>query len=236
MTYSCIIIDDEPIAHTVLEEHISSIRSLGLKGKFYNCEDAKDFLTNNDIDILFLDIQMPGISGFEFLKQLVNKPITIITTAFREFALEGFELGVMDYLVKPIKLQRFQFAINRAIEFLELKKRGDDLLNDPAQKDQQITIKSGTRLVKLSLQSISHIQGLKDYAIIHTSSGKFVIKGYIKTMEKVFSKKSFIRVHKSFIVAKDRINVLNRGKIEFNDYQIPVGRAYKEEVEKLLNI
>jgi DNA-binding LytR/AlgR family response regulator len=235
MSYSCIIVDDEPIAHDVLIEYISKIDSIILKGQFYNTIDTSNYLKDNPIDILFLDIQMPGTDGIAFLQTLANKPITIMTTAYREYALEGFDLGVMDYLVKPIKEDRFVMAINRAMEFIDLQKNNETIIEDSIAKEEKMfKIKSGTRYISLSIESVTHVQGLKDYAIIFAGKNKYVIKGYIKVVETILPKGLFTRVHKSFIVANSKIRTLNRNRIEFDSYQIPVGRMYKSVVEAML--
>lgn len=235
MSYSCIIIDDEPIAHDILVEYISKNKKLSLTGRFYNARDAAEHLKNNTADILFLDIQMPGTDGISFLQLLDNKPITIMTTAYREYALEGFDLGVMDYLVKPIKEERFSMAVNRAIEFLELQKNNESLVEEANAREQKFfTIKSGTKLISLPIDTVTHVQGLKDYAIIFTADKKYVIKGYMKTVESILPKGFFTRVHKSFIVANSKIKLINRGRIEFENYQIPIGRMYRSIVEGLM--
>ncbi len=236
MNYHCIIIDDEPIAHDILITYILKNDALALKGQFYNTNDATEYLNKNHCDILFLDIQMPGTDGIRFLQTLPNKNITIMTTAYREYALDGFDLGVMDYLVKPIKEERFNLAVKRAIEFIELQKNNENTIeknNNP--KDQKsFIIKSGTKLISLAIDAVTHAQGLKDYTIIFAGKEKYVIKGYIKTVESILPKGFFTRVHKSFIVANSKIKIINRGRIEFDDYQVPIGRMYKSIIESLL--
>lgn len=234
--YKCIIIDDEPLAHDVLNEYITSLQNIEVSASFFNPEDAGEYLINYTPDIMFLDIKMPGMDGITFLKMLVNKPVTIMTTANRGYALEGFDLGVMDYLIKPIKKERFLLAVTRAIEFIELQKNNISFLEQAKSREQNnFTIKSGTKLISLRLDSITHIQGLKDYAIVHTTDKKYVIKGYIKAIEPILPKGYFTRVHKSFIVANTRVKVINRSKIEFDNFQIPVGRSYREAAEALLS-
>jgi DNA-binding LytR/AlgR family response regulator len=235
MSYNCIIIDDEPIAHDILIQYISKNERMLITSQFYNTSDAAFYLKNNTVDILFLDIQMPGVDGISFLQSLDIKPITIMTTAFREFALEGFDLGVMDYLIKPIKEERFALAVNRAIEFLDLQKNNESLIEEANAKEiKSFVIKSGTKLISLPIDSVTHVQGLKDYAIIFSGEKKFVIKGYIKTVESILPKGFFTRVHKSFIVANSKIKIINRNRIEFENYQIPIGRIYKKIVDSLM--
>ncbi len=234
MKYKCVIVDDEPLAHEVLERYISKFEGLLLTKKFYNAVEAEEYLSSNSIDLLFLDIQMPELTGLDLLKRLPEKPITILTTAFRDFALEGFELGVMDYLLKPIKMERFNGAVNRVIEFLLLKKTGTNVIEDLTHS-RNIAIKSGTKTVSLPLTSITHIQGLKDYSIVYTDDNKkYVIKGYLKVIGKIFNQQDFVRVHKSFILAKACIKNINRDKIEIGSYIIPVGRVSKDDVMNIL--
>lgn len=234
MKYKCLIVDDEPIAREVLQKYVSESSDLELAGAEANSFDAGIFLEHHTIDILFLDIQMPGLSGLDFLQTLSEKPITILTTAFRDYALDGFELGVMDYLVKPIKQERFRLAIQRAIEFLDLKQNDIREVEDTPLGSRQIMIKSGTKKISLALNDISHIQGLKDYSIIYADKKKYLIKGYIKTIETKFHPDHFIRVHKSFIVAKNRIRLISKGKIELEGFQIPIGNFYRKNVVDFL--
>jgi DNA-binding LytR/AlgR family response regulator len=234
MSYTCMIVDDEPIAHDVLLEYISAMDGLAVCHQCYNASVAAAYLSANAIDILFLDIQMPGMDGLRFLESLPNKPVTIITTAFRDYALEGFELGVMDYLVKPIKPERFGLAVKRAAEFITLQRKNESLAEPDTGGGKTFVIKSGTRQISLLIGDITHVQGLKDYAIIYAGEKKYVVKGYIKNMEALLPAGYFTRVHKSFIVANARIKIINRNKIEFDNYQVPVGRLYKAAVEGLL--
>lgn len=235
MNYTCIIIDDEPIAHDVLINYINSIPNLTLVFQSYNAHDALTYLSDHTVDILFLDVQMPGLDGIGFLQQLVNKPITIMTTANRDHALEGFELGVLDYLVKPIKEDRFKLAVMRAIEFLGLLKNNQIVLaKENGEINKYLTIKSGTKRITLETDKITHLQGLKDYSIIYAGKEKYVIKGYLKNIESILPPNYFTRVHKSFFVATKRIKIINRNRIEFEGYQIPIGRVYKTAIESLL--
>jgi DNA-binding LytR/AlgR family response regulator len=234
MSYTCMIVDDEPLAHDVLLEYSSAMNVLTVVQQCYNAAGAAAYLSANAVDVLFLDIQMPGMNGLRFLESLPQKPLTIITTAFREYALEGFELGVMDYLVKPVKRERFEQAVKRAIEFLDLQKKNESPAEPDAGGGKTFVIKSGTRQISLFITDITHVQGLKDYAIIYAGNKKHVVKGYIKNMEALLPAGYFTRVHKSFIVANAKIKIINRSKIEFDHYQVPVGRLYKKQVEDLL--
>ena len=235
MKFTCIIIDDEPLAHEVLESYINQGERLQLTGKFYNATDAGNFLKSNSVDILFLDIEMPEMNGLDFLQSLQEKPITILTTAYRDYALEGFELGVMDYLLKPIAMGRFTSAVDRVIEFLQLKKLEAHVFPDTTTDSKNITIKTGTKTLSIPICSITHIQGLKDYSIVYTDDNKkYVIKGYLKVIGKIFDERNFVRVHKSFIMARNCIKNINQDKIEVGGYIIPVGRVFKNDVMSVL--
>lgn len=227
MIYSCMIVDDEPLAHRILEKYLADTEGVALTHKAFNAKDAAVFLAKNDVDILLLDINMPEINGIDFLKSLDNKPITIFTTAFRNHALEGYDLGVLDYLLKPIKRERFQLAISRAVEFLKLKAL-EEKLEDSTHKE--IIIRSNGQNIRLVTEKITHIQGLKDYTILFTSEKKYVVKGSVKAMVERLPTELFVRVHKSFIVAKSKLPLISRNKIEFEGFQIPIGRRFKNDV------
>jgi DNA-binding LytR/AlgR family response regulator len=231
---SCVIIDDEPLAQDILEGYLRQYGHARLAGRFNNAYDALDFLTNHTIDVIFLDIEMPEMSGIELLGALSNPPVTIFTTAFRNYAFEGFELGVIDFLLKPFSFARFLLAMEKVYDFHRL--RSDDTLVDEGNNQADfIFIKSGTSQVKLFFNAVTHIQGLKDYAIIYTLTGKVVIKGSIKKVHQLFPSDRFIRVHKSFIVARDKILRIDKNRIIMNEHQIPIGRNYKEDVQKAIS-
>jgi DNA-binding LytR/AlgR family response regulator len=234
MTYSCVIVDDEPLAHHVLKEYIARIPALSIELQFYSSAEALTHLSLHSPDILFLDIEMPEISGINLLKQLSNKPITIFITAFLDYSLEGFELGVMDYLVKPVRFERFELAVGRAVQFLQLQnlKQELDLKNDT---EPLLLIKSGTKRISIKKNGITHAQAMKDYAILYCGDDKYVVRSTMKEIGELLGTAGFMRVHKSFIVAKDKISSYGNNKIEFGGFEIPVGRKYKLLVEEFLS-
>lgn len=235
--YKCVILDDEPLAMEIIENYIHKSNLLQLHSKHLNPSDAKKEIEKEKPDILFLDIEMPTINGLDFLRSLETKPITIITTAYRQYALDGFDAGVIDYLLKPIKLTRFEQACNRAKELLDLIHAGAQMIEQPSKTDSEIiTIKSGTKYTRVNINDITHVQGLKDYAIVYAGNQKHVILGYMKIIESKLPEDLFIRVHKSFIVAKNRIKYIQHGKIHLNEHQIPIGRSYKKQVESFMQI
>jgi DNA-binding LytR/AlgR family response regulator len=231
----CVIIDDEPLAREILEEYLQKSEITGTV-QFSNARDALAYLQTHEPDVLFLDIEMPEMNGIDFLKSLSQPPVTIFTTAYRDYAFEGYELGVMDFLLKPISYARFRHALEKVRDFLQLKEQNTNLeQNLSEEKPDFIFVKSGVQRVRLAFDDISHIQGLKDYAIIHTGSGKVVIKGSVKAMLDIFPPTRFLRVHKSFIMAVDKIRRIEKNRIIWGAHQIPIGRNYKEEVMRVVD-
>lgn len=228
MNYKCIIVDDEPLAQKILAGYIQQCGNFEITGIFNNAADARSFIKNNAPDILLLDIQMPEETGIQLLKSLEKKPVTIFTTAHINYSLEGFELGVLDYLVKPIRYTRFETAINRAVEILELLALKSKLHHD---ESEDLFIKSGTKKYILKRKDITHIQGWKDYAIIFCNNKKYIVRATMKEMEVMLGIENFARVHKSFIVAKDKLKHYANMKIEFDEHEIPVGRKYKKNAD-----
>ncbi|MBO9613492.1 MAG: response regulator transcription factor [Dyadobacter sp.] len=230
----CVIIDDEPLAREILEEYLQK-SGVASAVQFGNARDALAYLQAHEPDVLFLDIEMPEMNGIDFLKSLPQPPVTVFTTAYRDYAFEGYELGVIDFLLKPISYTRFRHALEKVGDFLQLKEQNTNLeQNLSEEKPDFIFVKSGVQRVRLAFDDVSHIQGLKDYAIIHTGSGKVVIKGSVKAMLDIFPPARFLRVHKSFIVAIDKIRRIERNRIIWGSYQIPIGRNYKEEVMRVV--
>lgn len=228
MSFTCVIVDDEPPSHQVLKNHIERIPNLHLVAEFFNANDAAEYFKRNTVDILLLDIQMPEVTGIEFLRSLPAKPITIFSTAYRDYAFEGFELGVIDYLLKPVNFDRFEMAIRRATDFMMMSRPENtvDL--------HEILIKSGTKKILIDYRKIIYAQGLKDYTILHTAEKKYVVKGSVKAFEEYLPSDFFLRVHKSFIIAKEQVKLVFRNKIELENVSIPVGRSYKEALDKFL--
>jgi DNA-binding LytR/AlgR family response regulator len=235
MMLKCVVVDDEALAREVLEGYLGRFDFTGSVHQFGNAREALLYLDNHEADVLFLDIEMPGMNGIDFLKTLPHPPITVFTTAYRDYAFEGFELGVIDFLLKPISYPRFIQAIEKIRDFLALKEQNANLENGPAEtRPESIFVKSGIQRIKLNFDDVIYIQGLKDYAIIYTTTSKIVIKGSIKAMHEIFPQSQFMRVHKSFIAAVSRISRIERNRLIVNGNQIPIGRNYKEEVEKAL--
>ncbi len=226
MTYRCMIVDDEPLAHQVIQNYLMRFKTISAPLSFYNAEDAKKHLDTNTIDLLFLDIQMPENTGDRFLETLDVRPVTIFTTAYRKYALDGYELGVIDYLLKPIAFERFTIAINKSLELLSIIQPADNYF---------IKIKSGTQSILLDYRNILFAKGLKDYTIIFTREKKYAALGRLKVYEERLPSNYFLRVHKSYIIARNLIRVFEKQKIIFQDFEVPVGRSYKQKIMELLN-
>jgi DNA-binding LytR/AlgR family response regulator len=230
-----VVVDDEPLAREVLEGYLKRINSLQTVHFFPNAKLALSHLEKHQADVLLLDIEMPEMSGIEFLKRLADPPLTIFTTAYRNYAFDGYELGVIDFLLKPIAFERFGQAISKARELLALNEQHSHIDDSPTENSDFIFVKSGVQRIKLQFSEVTHIQGLKDYAIIHTPARKILLKGSIKAMLDIFPSDRFIRVHKSFIVNLQKVTQLERNCILLNAHQIPIGRNFKDDLEKALH-
>jgi DNA-binding LytR/AlgR family response regulator len=229
-----ILVDDEPLAREVLDGYLKRLDGIQTIHLFRNAKEAFHHLEEHEADLLLLDIEMPEMSGIEFLKRLPDPPLTIFTTAYRNYAFDGYELGVIDFLLKPIAFDRFQLAINKAKELLALKEHSAIEEHPEDGGSDFIFVKSGVQRLKLQFSEVTYIQGLKDYAIIHTTDKKILLKGSIKAMLGIFPTARFIRVHKSFIVNLQKVTQLERNCILLNGHQIPIGRNFRDDLEKVL--
>ena len=226
-----VIVDDEPLALEILEAYLKNMDDIQSVTLFSKAREALHYLENHKTDVLLLDIEMPEMTGIDFLKKLSNPPLTIFTTAYRNYAYEGFEFGVIDFLLKPISLPRFSVALDKVRDFISLKQQENQLeQGEPAP--EFIFVKSGVNRIKLQFNEVTHIQGLKDYAIIHTTKGKIVIKGSIKMVQEMLPSSLFIRVHKSFLVLTQSIKRIEQNRIVIGNHQVPIGRSYREAVDK----
>ncbi len=220
----CIIVEDERLAQKVLQAHIEKITELELTSVCNNAPEAQNVLQNHIIDLIFLDIELPGMNGLHFLKTLPDPPLVILTTAYVDYAIESYELNVVDYLLKPISFERFSKAINKIIEGRQLTKS--------AEKDH-IYIKSNGKFFKVDYADIIYIEGMKDYLKICTTDAKLVTLQTMNEMEKLLPADQFIRVHKSYIVSLARIKSIYGNNIETTKLIIPIGVNYKEKVMQL---
>lgn len=232
MSYTCLIVDDEQLARRLLEEFVSKIPMLELKGMCKNPLEAMDVLSKEHIDIMFLDIQMPDITGVEFIKSLQQKPATIFTTAYSEYALEGYQLDVIDYLVKPFPLDRFIKAVNKAIEYIDLKRNANNNDQQNGTNSEYLLLHADHKIYKVALDEIKYIEGLKEYVSYYTKEKRIIVLQSLKSIEESLPSDKFIRVHRSYIVPIDKIKTLDGNQVQIGDKLIPIGRSYKEDVLK----
>ena len=229
------IVDDEPLAQKVLEKYIASLPSLELSSTCLNALEAASYLHENALDLIFLDIKMPGLTGMEFLETLTNPPLVIITTAYSEYALEGYEYAVVDYLLKPIAFERFLKAVNRVQERIKRKEIDTKEKDKPKKdRDEKISLKCGSDLHRIRLSDIKYIEGYGNFVKVHTQKKTILISEKMKTLEKELAKSHFVRVHKSYIVSLRKTDRIKDDKIYIKDEAIPIGRFYKKGLEKII--
>jgi DNA-binding LytR/AlgR family response regulator len=224
----CLIIDDEPLAQDVIENYLKNFSFIDLVAKCDHAISALEWIKKQKIDLIFLDISMPFISGIEFIKTMKNAPKIIITTAHKEFAIESFELNVLDYLLKPVSFERFLKAINK------LENPGSENIKPPAgdqSNDSFIYVKSEKKNLKILLSEILFIESLKDYIKIHTTNKTVITQVPISEIEQRLPD-GFLRIHRSFIIAIDKITAYTQHDLEIGKHLIPIGRSYKSIVNK----
>lgn len=229
----CIIVDDEPLAREGMELNVEELDYLNLVGQFSTAVDALNFLTNNKVDLIFLDIQMPGLTGLDFIRSiqsLKERPMIILSTAYPQYALEGFELDVIDYLVKPNRLQRFIQAVSKAKTLYDLKQKAEKIETSVSEED--IFIRADRKYVRLFFKDIKYIKGMKDYVMIYTGKDKFMTAMNIKTTNDQLPGHQFVRVNKSYIVNADFIDSIGTDFINIGGEEIPLGRTYREDFIK----
>lgn len=231
---NCIIIDDEPLAREGMELNIKELDFLNLVHSFPSAIKANSFLMENSIDLIFLDIEMPGLNGLDFIRTLNQKPLIILSTAYPQHALEAFELDVLDYLVKPIRFERFVKAVSKAKEVYDMKQ--NPLTEISLNKtDDFMFIKADRKMVKLFYKDVSFIKGMKDYVIVHSTTGKFMTAMNIKTINSQLPDEIFARVSKSYIINVNKLKTVELDLIQLEDHEIPLGNSYKKAfIEKYI--
>jgi DNA-binding LytR/AlgR family response regulator len=229
-----IAIDDEPLALQLITGYIIRTPFLELKGSFDNPLDAMDFLSGEPIDLIFLDIQMPDLTGLEFIRTLSNKPKIIFATAYPNYALEGFKLEVIDYLLKPFNYEEFLASVRKVKNLIELERKA---MNKVESNEEFLFLKSEYKIRRINFNDIIYVEGLKDYVKVYTISEVKPILSLstLKTLESKLPQAKFMRVHRSFIVNLNRIDTVDRSRIVFGKIYIPVGDQYKEKFQKFLD-
>lgn len=226
----CIIVDDEPLAIEILESYVARIEELELTGTFRNAIAAFTFVQQNPVDLIFLDIEMPKLSGIDFLKTLKNHPKVIITTAYRDYAIEGFELEVVDYLLKPIPFERFLKSVGKV-----LSSRPESSAPTPVAQDSFIYFKVDKKMVKTKIADILYIESIKDYVKVRTRDKEIITQQKISYLDESLPRAHFLRVHRSFIVNTDHIDAYTATDVEIEKFKVPIGRNYKNDVIKALS-
>lgn len=237
----CVLVDDEPLALDVLESYINRVDGLELTARCDNAMKAFEILRNQNVDLIFLDIQMPRLNGIDFLKTLQNPPKVIFTTAYREYALEAFDLDAIDYLLKPIPFGRFLKALSKAFSQLQSQSTSSNLPLNTEESESYIStdsliVKSDKKMIKINLKDIIYIESLKDYVIIHLPDKRLVTKQKISFLEQKLMENNFLRIHRSYLISTNKIEAFTPSHIEINGQELPIGRSYKSEVSKILGI
>lgn len=228
MKFRCVIVDDEPLALSILENHLQKIPYVEIIGKFDNAIPVYEFLKNNTVDLLFLDIEMPNLTGIDFLKSLSAPPSVILTTANKNYAIEGFELNVEDYILKPITFERLFKAVSRVYENFNVEKK-----LPKNNSSEFLYLKENKKMVKVYFKNILYLESVKDYVKIVTSRKTVLTKQQISYFDSILNN-NFLRIHRSFIVALDKIDAYSLSGIDINSTELPIGRKYKEIVIKTL--
>lgn len=224
---NCIIVDDEPLAREVVELFVNEDNRLNLIGSFNNTRSASQFLAANSVDLIFLDIQMPGINGIDFARGIPRNTLIIFTTAYSEYALDSYEVDAIDYLVKPIEADRFRKSVDKAISYHTL------LMNEEKEKIEDITedfffVKSERKYLKVSYKDILFVEGLKDYVVIHLKGKRIITKMSLRMMQELLPDRIFFRINRSYIVNLQHIDSFDNNDIFIADQEIAIGNGYRD--------
>jgi len=237
LNINCLIVEDEPLARSLLIDYVQKVPYLSLIKACSGPMEAMEELRNNPVDLLFLDVQMPEITGISFLKSLQKKPLVILTTAYSQYALEGYELDVTDYLLKPITFERFLKAVDKVNQRLTSTVAA---ISAPTEKSNTETspsyifVKDGTKLVKVRWEDILYVEGLKDYVTVHTRQQKIISLQRMKLLEEQLPADQFIRIHNSFIISLNSIDSVYKDKVQIGQAHIPIGDTYKKSFREFL--
>ncbi len=223
---NCIAVDDEPLALDIIENYVNKHPDLNLVARCNNAAEASEVLKTRKVDLMFLDIQMPEISGLNFVKSLEKKPLFMFTTAYPDYAVEGFELDAIDYLLKPIAYDRFEKGVEKAKEYFRMQKDSDIVETD--LENEFIFVKANQKLIKLAYNDIYYVEAFADYVKIFLADKKIVTLQTMKNMEKKLPAEMFSRVHRSFIVNRNHVESFSTSMCEVNGIRIPIGKNYKD--------
>lgn len=221
-TYTCIVIDDEPLAQNVLKKYIADQPILELKAVCKDAIESQQVLNVQKIDLIFLDINLPKLSGINFIKTLTSPPLVIFTTAYPDFAVEGFELNAIDYLLKPFSFERFLKAVNKVVEKLNKEKQNNI--------QSSIFLKADKKIHKIEVSSIQYIEAIGDYMKVVTDNGQLIINETMKKMQEELPASLFIRVHKSFVISRNKISFIEGNSVHVGEKSIPIGATYRNDV------
>ena len=240
MKLRCAIVDDEPLALGLLESYVKKTPLLELNGAYSSAIQAMKNLPENPVNLIFLDIQMPELNGLEFSRMIPQDTRIIFTTAFEQYALDGYKVNALDYLLKPVSYSDFMQAVNKAVKWFELQQKAEENSNNFIQASSEsnyIYIKSDYKLFQINLDKILYIEGLKDYIKIHLEDEPRPILSLVsmRAMEEKLPSSRFLRVHRSFIVQKQKIKVIDKGRIVFGKEYIPISDSYKQELQNYVN-
>ncbi|MCR4800998.1 MAG: response regulator transcription factor [Bacteroidales bacterium] len=225
----CLIVDDEPLAREILGQYVSQSDELQLVGACKNANEVVELLQKESVDVLFLDIQMPGISGMALMKSLENPPLVVFTTAYDQYAVEGYEVSAVDYLLKPISPDRFKKAVEKVKDMIRYKKSSSNDLD-------YMFIRADYQDIKVMFDDILYVEGLKDYVKVVTKEKRIITLTNIKGMLEKLPQDRFIRVHKSYIVAKDKVQTVKGTILTIDDKEIPIGLTFKDNFMKGMNL
>jgi DNA-binding LytR/AlgR family response regulator len=236
MKTRCLIVDDEPLARELIKGYVAKLENFEIVAECSDAMKALNVLRAKPVDLMFMDIQMPQITGIEFLKTLKHAPKVIITTAYREYALDGFELDVVDYLLKPITFERFLKSVNK---FYQMSQDEVQVVSgqstDKGTDESFIYVKENKKVIKIYLSEIKYIEGLSEYVQIYTDKRKVIVKTSLTQMEEKLPSEHFLRIHKSYIISVNKIEAFTANTIEIQNKELPIGRSYKNVVLNLLN-
>lgn len=237
----CIIVDDEPIARQYLSDYVTRMPQLELLAAYSRAVDAYTLIETGEAELVFLDIQMPGLTGIEFIRTLQKKPVIVLTTAYSEYALTGYEMDVTDYLLKPISFERFARSVTKVISRLASSAGRPELTTSESidlsavQRDF-IFVKSGYKSVKVNIADILYVEGMKEYVLIYTKAKKYTKLDRMKNIENLLNDQGFLRIHKSYIVSVKNVEAVFGNTVEINGIQLPVGRSFKDELNTALGV